>query len=227
MYSDLTIIIPTLNEEKNIGVLISKILDTYPKINILVCDDGSTDKTQEIVKGFGKNVSLLDRGGEKVHGLTASIIEGILRSNTKYSIIMDGDVQHPPKSIKNLYKPLKKEADFVIGAREKVVGRWDLNRKIISYVATTLAKMRLMFGGISIRDPMSGFFGVKTKVAKRIILDKRTKFELEGYKVLFDLLKYSKGAKVKETNYIFGMRGHGASKLGKKQIICLLKALLR
>ena len=44
------IIIPTLNEENNVEIVIDKILKTKEKFDILFIDDGSTDNTRESIK---------------------------------------------------------------------------------------------------------------------------------------------------------------------------------
>ena len=51
-YSNTTVVIPTLNEEKNIEKELKLIETLYPGIHVIVADDGSKDKTQEIVKKF-------------------------------------------------------------------------------------------------------------------------------------------------------------------------------
>jgi len=219
---DLTIIIPTLNEEKNIGKLVSCISKDYPELQIIVCDDGSTDKTQEIVRNTG--VSLIDRTNEKVHGLTASVLDGINNSKTKFSIVMDGDLQHPPTIIEKIYSKLIDGNDIVVGVRKKVMGRWPLNRKLVSHTATLLAKIRLFMAGNYVKDPMSGFFGCRTNLVKKII--PKARFELEGYKILFDILKYCP-MKTDYVDYVFGTRKGGSSKLGNKQILCFLRSLVR
>ena len=48
------VIIPTLNEEKNIKILIHKIFKTQKNIDIFLIDDGSTDNTQKIIKNERK-----------------------------------------------------------------------------------------------------------------------------------------------------------------------------
>ena len=101
---DLTIIIPTINEEKTIGTLIKKILEIDGEINIIVCDDGSLDNTREIVLSFGENVKFVDRKNYKEKGLTASVITGTELSETENIIVMDGDMQHPPGIIKEIYE---------------------------------------------------------------------------------------------------------------------------
>jgi len=79
-FAQVTVIIPTLNEEKNIDTLIQKLAGLYPGIHIIVSDDGSSDNTQEKVLLFAqKNLSiqLLDRSKEPIHGLSASVVDGI------------------------------------------------------------------------------------------------------------------------------------------------------
>ena len=70
IYPDFTVIIPTLNEEKTIGLLLTKIELIIPDASIIVADDGSRDKTKIIVEGFTGNlqVRFLDRQNEEVHG---------------------------------------------------------------------------------------------------------------------------------------------------------------
>jgi glycosyltransferase involved in cell wall biosynthesis len=90
-YSDTTVVIPTLNEEKNIYELLSSLFDNYHGISIIVADDGSSDNTKRLVRAT-KSI-LLDRANKNIHGLTASVIEAVKQINTKYTIVMDGDMQ--------------------------------------------------------------------------------------------------------------------------------------
>jgi len=224
-YSDTTIVIPTFNEESNISELLNLIEKLYQNISIVVSDDGSTDKTQEIVKGHrkkNKKIKLLDRSKETVHGLTASVFDASKTVKTKYLVVMDGDLQHPPEKIKGIVRELRKGHDLVAGARRKVF-EWSLDRRIISKVATWLGKTRLLLKGATCDDILSGFFGIKTKIMQEI---NKNRFEIQGYKILFDILKsIDKNTKIKNIYYEFGMRKRGHSKIGLKQIISFLKAL--
>ena len=225
-YSDTTIIIPTFNEKSNISELLNLIEKPYKNISIIISDDGSRDKTQEIVKKHNKKnekIKLLDRSKENIHGLTASVVDASKTVKTEYIVVMDGDLQHPPEKIKDIVKELRKENDLVAGARRKVLD-WSLDRRIISKGATLLGKSRLLLKGATCNDILSGFFGIKTKLMQNI---NKNKFELQGYKVLFDILKnIDKNTQIKNIYYDFGMRKRGHSKIGLKQIISFLKALL-
>ncbi len=227
-YSDITVIIPTLNEEQNIGRLIDRIKELYPPIRILVVDDGSKDATAQIVidksKQYG-NVKLLDRKSEEIKGLTISIRDGILNTETEWFLIMDGDFQHPPEYIDDAIKCMDENADLVIGRRDKIE-EWPFTRKMISIGAQALGKISLFIRRKQIpKDIMSGFFGGKTEVLRAFAKNDKI-LEFKGYKFLFDILKvFPKDKKICEFGYVFRNREYGTSKIGKKQIIAFLKSL--
>ena len=107
-YDDFTVVLPTLNEQGTIGRIIERILSEYEGISIVVANDGSTDGTKKIVLGYSgkdKSVRLIDRHARKLEkGLTASVVDGIMLSETRYAIVMDADLQHPPAKIKEIAK---------------------------------------------------------------------------------------------------------------------------
>ncbi len=87
-----TIIIPTLNEQENIGRMISHLLSIHPLLSIIVSDDGSTDGTSEIVKEWNlknKKIFFLDRKGEPIKGLTISLVDALNIVKTKYFFVID------------------------------------------------------------------------------------------------------------------------------------------
>lgn len=223
-YKNTTVVIPALNEEKNILLLINAVKRSYRGIHILVVDDGSTDNTRRVTKKI-KGVKLLDRSKKKVKGLSISVLEGIRLSRTKFVIVMDSDLQHPPGKIKEIATKLMAGNDIVVATR-KSTGKWSFSRKTISKIANTLGTIRLMFRGSYVKDPMSGFFGIKKEVIKKI-RRYEDKFEKTGYKILFDILKYCGKVKVDMVYYVFGDRKYGTSKIGKKHIISYLKALFK
>ncbi|RMG20839.1 MAG: glycosyltransferase [Methanobacteriota archaeon] len=228
-FSNITVIVPTLNEEQNIGRLIDKIQELYPGIHIVVVDDGSTDKTTDIVREKSKkypNVRLLDRQSEPVKGLTISIRDGILHTETEWFIIMDGDFQHPPESIQDAIACMDQDPDLIIGRRDHIE-EWPFTRKLISVGAQTLGKISLLLRRKQIpKDIMSGFFGGKTSVLTKYAENDKI-LEFTGYKFLFDVLKvFPKDGKICEFGYVFRNREYGTSKIGKKQIIAFLKSLI-
>ena len=221
---DLTIIIPTLNEEANIGRLCDEIVKLLPEINIIVVDDGSTDTTQEIVKEKNDQVKLLDRKNEPVHGLTISIVEGIKSCITPNFMVIDGDFQHPPESLMDAYDCFQKNGDIVIGYRVKVED-WPFTRKLMSFTAQVLAYFSLLLRRRQRpKDIMSGFFGGKVDMVAPLL--ESDKLALKGYKLLFDILKIlPRDAKIEQFGYVFRSREFGDSKIGKTQIWEFFKSI--
>ncbi|MBU0687602.1 MAG: polyprenol monophosphomannose synthase [Candidatus Margulisbacteria bacterium] len=223
-YSDIAIIIPTLNEAQNIEELIQNILRIFPQIKIIVADDGSKDKTQDIVNrihGKNSNITLLDRSKEKIHGLTASVLDGIKIATTPFFIVMDADLQHPPEKIEAFINTLRSgQADFVIGIREKVIGDWPLHRRALSNLGRLMGRWFLLLQGKNCNDVLSGFFAGKTDLAKNLINQNPRRFEPKGYKILFDLIKVApKNIKIAEVAYAFNERKRGSSKINVKHLL--------
>lgn len=230
-YEDTTVIIPVLNEEKTIGKLIKILEKMYPQVSIIVSDDGSKDKTQEVVKKIGKSnkkVKLIDRGRKSVKGLTISVLDGIELTKTEYSLIIDGDLQHPPEKIKEIIGKLRKGNDLVVGYRKTVCVDWPWYRRVITKSGLLLGKARLVITGVSCKDILSGFFGFKTVLIKDVLKNNKNSFEMEGYKVLFDILKnLNRNTQVVDVPFSFDVRREGYSKLSNKIMIKYLKSILR
>lgn len=225
--SGFTLILPTLNEEKNIGALAKEVLGIYPSASLLVVDDGSIDSTLEIARKAGALV--LDRKNEKIKGITASVLDALALVDTEYFIVMDSDFQHPPEKIGELLAELEKGNDLAVGWRERVPN-WGLHRRVISLGAEFLGKMRLsLFGNPVPRDIMSGFFGGRTEFVMESVRKNPKRFVGKGYKVLFDLIKGMKRGEVRIAGvpYVFGLRERGASKIGIKHILFYLESVVR
>jgi dolichol-phosphate mannosyltransferase len=231
-YSEFTIILPTLNEEKTIGEMLRRILRSYRGCSVIVVDDGSEDLTREIVKGFAKQnhrVRLLDRslmGLER--GLTASVIYGILKAGTKYVIVIDADLQHPPEKIRDVAQKLGSGYDLVVANRAKVTN-WAAYRKIISRAFMYAGKILLFVEAReTCVDIFSGFFGIRRAVFLSVYRRNRKRFVGEGYKVLFDFLKCVDRGTLKIANvpFVFNIREAGSSKASIAQGMALLRSFL-
>ena len=121
MKDDILIILPTVNEEKNIKNLYKKIKKLKYEFKYLFIDDGSTDGTLELIKNIiknnKKNTFLLKR--KKRHGIGKAHKDGLIWAYEKkinYVITMDTDFAHEPKYIPNLLKKMK-SSDLVLGSR--------------------------------------------------------------------------------------------------------------
>ena len=125
MSKELLIIIPVYNEEGNIGALLEMMKqDNIDQIgDILVINDGSTDKTENIVRE--KGIEILNKPINMGYGTALQVgYRYGYRNNYTYIIQLDGDGQHSVSNIGRIYNALKGEssssnppADIIIGSR--------------------------------------------------------------------------------------------------------------
>lgn len=230
-YSNLTVVIPTINEGESIGRVVSALVRGYPGIRVVVADDGSSDRTKGIVESMrarNRNVVLLDRSRKSVHGLTASVLDAAMRTRTGKLVVMDGDMQHPPENVARISRALD-SYPIVVCVRTRVRG-WPAHRMIMSkcMAGVAYAVFRLRHKPTT-RDMMSGFFGIRTRILQRMVRGRRSAFVMPGYKVLLDVLRLSPpGTEVAEVPYAtFHARKAGKSKLGSRHMLHTLSSTFR
>jgi dolichol-phosphate mannosyltransferase len=214
---DLSVIIPTFNEEANIRNIINEVDDVFLKNDlhgeILVVDDNSSDSTIAIVNELKKtkeNVRILVR--QEDHGLSQSVADGFSHASSEVFVVIDADRSHPPALIPKMYQEIRSGNDVVIGSRYMQGGgikKWPLKRRIISIGATFLG--RLLFPDVT--DPVSGFFAIRKSVVANAPLKPR------GYKILLEVLGKGTWEKDKEIPFEFVDREIGTSKLKLRTII--------
>ncbi len=221
---ELTVIIPTFNEESNIERIISEVdkvfLQSGIRGEILIVDDNSPDTTIAIVNSLKKskaNLNLLVRLAD--HGLSQSVADGFAHALSEIFIIIDADLSHPPALIPMMYNEIKAGQDIVIGSRYMKGGgikAWPFKRRIISLGGTFLG--RTLFPRIS--DPVSGFFAVRKSVVAEAPLKPR------GYKILLEVLGKGSWEKCREIPFEFVDREIGSSKLKFTTILEYVRQVL-
>lgn len=147
--NDLWILMPAYNEELTIKTIINRTKKITK--NILVVNDGSTDKTESIIKQI-KNVELINIGENsgKANALWVGI-NFLKKMKAKKVVTIDADLQHLPEEIPDL---LKVNADIVIGSREKNKKTMPFLRRIGNYIASKIVSSQTK---MNINDPQSGF----------------------------------------------------------------------
>jgi len=110
----ITIIVPCLNEEAAIPYFYDEINKTKTQFEneglsvqfeLLFVDDGSTDKTMEVVKGLrDKDDSVHYVSFSRNFGKEAALYAGFKKSNGDYVVCMDADLQDPPALLLDMYK---------------------------------------------------------------------------------------------------------------------------
>lgn len=225
--ADLSIIVPTFNERDNVPLLLEKIDATLPGVawEIIFIDDDSSDGTIEVLRSLSRKdprVRSLHRIGRR--GLSSAVVEGILSTSAPFVAVMDADLQHDERLLKQMLDVLRSdEADLVIGSRyveEGSVGAWDERRQKISRIATELSRFVIK---ADLTDPMSGFFMLRRSVFEGAVRN----LSIQGYKILLDILASTKSSpRIKELPYVFGLRQHGESKLDALVTLEYLNLLL-
>jgi len=177
----LVIQIPCYNEEECLPVTLKEIPESFPGIDefeILIIDDGSTDKTVEVAKSSGiKNIICNGRnlGLSKVFniGLNKS-----LELDADIIVNLDADNQYNIKDIEKIIKPvLEKKADIVIGARPiENIKYFSPAKKIIQKFGSSLIKM---VSRQNISDATSGFRAFSREAALKINVFSNYTYTLE------------------------------------------------
>ena len=226
MQDGCTVILPTYNEEANIGEMIDTLRGMYPDFRILVMDDNSKDRTQEIVNGKASTddmVGLIVRDPND-RGLSASIFQGIMETRTRFFINMDSDFQHPPSALEGIYQQLLDGAQLSIGVRKDRTNLSSFGRWLGSWGAHYLAAFTLkMHDKQTSSDIMSGLFGGDTELCRGVIEEYGHEFQMKGFKALFDLMKYiPKDLRIEEHEFEFGERAGGESKLSGGIVVAML-----
>src|SRR3989344_7661306 len=104
---ELSVIIPVYNEENNVAILHSELINVLNRLNkkfeIIFVDDGSADKTLENLSRL-KKVKIIKL--RRNFGQTAALLAGINNANGKVIITLDGDLQNDPSDIPRLLEKL-------------------------------------------------------------------------------------------------------------------------
>ena len=229
----LTILVPTRNEEHNVGPLLAG-LDAAladPSAQILIVDD-SDDATAaavaEAAAGRTRPVLLLERPpGRRSGGLSGAVLAGARHARGEWILVMDADLQHPPEAAAGLAAAaLRHDSDIVIGTRYAGTGSTGSGlsgpvRSRVSEWATRLAKLVFPRRLAMVTDPMSGLFAFRRAA---IDLDRLNPL---GFKILMEILVRHPAARVAEASYRFGPRHAGDSKAGFRQGMLYLRHLAR
>jgi dolichol-phosphate mannosyltransferase len=226
--TEVSVIIPTLNEAENLPLLLPQIAEALAgrAYEVIVVDDGSRDATPQVCAELAQQfpLQLIVRPTPK-DGLSGAILQGMSRAKGEYFVVMDADLQHPAERIPDLLAPLapaEATADFAIGSRYVAGGStaeaWGLGRKINSWAATQLARP---FAG-KVQDPMSGFFALR-----RETYASGQRLTPLGYKIGLELMCKCRVQNVAEIPIHFGLRHRGHSKLSLKQQLKYLEHLSR
>lgn len=150
----LSIIIPALNEEANIGELIPALHKMAPQISpqyeIILVDGGSVDNTRELAKRLNAKVIVQRR-----RGYGGALKEGFDAAQGEYILTLDGDLSHSPASIPQMWEA-RAQAEIVVASRYAAGGSAEtsLVRRALSKILNKVFTTGL---SLPLKDISSGF----------------------------------------------------------------------
>jgi dolichol-phosphate mannosyltransferase len=222
------LIIPTLNERKNITTLFNKIRKNNQKIDILFVDDNSTDGTREEILYLKKrNKSIYYIFRPRKLGIGSAHKDGLkfaYKKNYQIILTMDADGTHNPRYIKNLIKYSTKY-DIISTNRFKKKDsliEWPMHRRFLTKIRFYLINILL-----NINYDSSGAY--RCYNAKNIKLNDVLGAKNDGYSFFWESLyllnkkKYS----IKEIPIYLPYRKAGSSKMTMRDIIGSLLYLFK
>lgn len=166
----LIIQIPCYNEEETLPLVLKTIpgkIDGIDKVEVMIIDDGSRDKTIEVAKKLGVDHIVRHQRNQ---GLAKTFYDGIqesLRLGADIIVNTDGDNQYPQERIPDLIKPiLEGRSDIVIGDRQThTIEHFSSLKKFLQKLGSRLVNVA---AGTDIPDAVSGFRAYSRKAAMQI-----------------------------------------------------------
>ncbi|WP_456469646.1 S-layer glycoprotein N-glycosyltransferase AglJ [Archaeoglobus sp.] len=198
---EVTVVIPTLNEEEAIG----EVVEGFVKrgYRVLVIDGNSQDRTREIAKEKGAEVVI-----QSGKGKGQAVAEAFEIVNSDVLVLIDGDGSYLPEEVDKLLEPIKRGiADHVVGNRFANFEKGAFTR--LNLFGNKVLNFFFRFAyGIELRDILSGYRAMTKEVYKNADL-KKPGFEVETELTVETI---AKGFRIMEVPITYRKRG-GRTKL--------------
>lgn len=224
---DLSIIVPTFNEGPNVDELLRRIGETLEgRVFEVIFVDDSSDDTPAVIAAAAERagfpVRLIHRDVPTA-GLGGAVVEGFRVATSRWCLVMDGDLQHPPEDIPRLIERAERgDVEVVIASRYASGGTSkglaDATRTAVSRASTALTKAMFPRKLAGCTDPMTGFFLLDTDAVDLDALRPR------GFKILLEILA-RRQLRLDEVPFDFAQRYAGQSKATFTQGIRFLTQL--
>jgi len=177
----LVIQIPCLNEEETLPATLATIPHTIPGIDIielLIIDDGSTDRTIEIARQHGVHHVVRHVRNKGLAEAFQSGIDASLRLGADIIVNTDGDNQYPQEAIPQLVAPiLEHRADIVIGDRQTdTIEHFSPAKKVLQKFGSWVVRKG---SGTNVPDAPSGFRAYSREAALRLNVVTKHSYTLE------------------------------------------------
>lgn len=232
MMSTTLITVATYNERENLPLLLERIFQSAPDVNVLVVDDNSPDGTGEWADeqaASDQRIHVMHRSGKL--GLGSAMIDAMkyaIEHQYDYLLNLDADLSHPPENIPDLLAGMEGEEgkDVMIGSRYVPGGGtegWPWRRRMMSRSVNFYARTML---GLKTRDCSGAYRCYRVSLLEKLDFEA---FRSMGYafqeEVLWRLKKA--GATFGETPITFVDRRYGSSKINNREAWDALTILAR
>jgi glycosyltransferase involved in cell wall biosynthesis len=172
---DLTIIVPALNEERTIREVVDRLLSLNASTQIIVVNDGSRDKTADILREFANRIEVVTNA--QPSGKGAAIVRALPLAKGKLVAIQDADLEYAPEELVALAQPiLDEQTKVVFGNRfhHGLPKDMALPNKIVNILLA--ATVRVLFG-VKLHDEATCYKLVDTELLRQMNLQcKRFEF---------------------------------------------------
>jgi len=211
---DISIVVPLFNEEESLPELcnwIDKVIKKFDKsYEILLIDDGSTDKSWDVISNLNKqNPSIKGIRFRRNYGKSAALNVGFEAAQGNVVITMDADLQDSPDEIPELYRLITEDGfDLISGWKQK---RFDPITKTVPTRLFNWAARKM--SGIYLHDFNCGLKAYKNEVVKNI--------EVYGemHRYIPVLAKWSGFKKIGEKVVQHQARKYGTTKFGWERFV--------
>lgn len=204
---DLTVVVPTLNEEGSLRQVLPRLKETFKRLGlrgeILVVDGRSKDATVAVAESLGARVLV-----QTARGLGGALREGLLAAESPWVAVVDADGSHPPEVLVDMWNK-RSAADLVIASRYVPGGSavMDPLRQVLSRSLNVVARLVL---DLPARDSSGGFRLYRAELVRPVAASAiATDFTIQQ-ELLVGIL--SRGGKVLEVPFRYEPRIDGASK---------------
>jgi glycosyltransferase involved in cell wall biosynthesis len=218
----LSVVMPAFNEERTIGRIIATVLAQRPVQELIVVDDGSSDKTAAIVESLkSSDVRLSLHRHERNRGKGAALRTGFHHASAPFVMVQDADLEYEPAEYHLLLKPLLAgKADAVFSSRflgagaHRVLYFWhyagnrllttllnvSINLNLTDMEAGPKAFRREVLGRISLKENR---FGFEPEIAARMA---RLRARIYEVAVSYDGRTYAEGKKINWRDGVSALR---------------------
>ncbi len=204
----ISIVIPTINEEKNIGKTLIKIntISELSKAEVIIVDDNSEDKTLDIVKSFKKKINIKIVKNKKKLGLGYALNKGFKISKNPFVMFIDADLSVKRNDIIKLYN-YREQNSIVIGSRYLKKSRIFGASKLKVYLSFYLNYITSKIFNLPVIDLSHSF-----RIISKKISIKSKNFSHPGFFWELTINANRRKKKIKEIPISFYDRKYGISK---------------